>query len=152
MSSGQETTGVHTEIADAVVDALNDAVLSMAFTASRVYIPNVELSANEDTTVVRVWTDPEGRTSKAETRSKIRRQYPVLVAVLRRCDVNDNSDVDSCILLVEEIEDLFTKKPLDGYPGAVCLGTEQVVAYAWEALKQNRQYAGVVKLTFVQIA
>jgi|LSQX01.2.fsa_nt_gb hypothetical protein len=146
------TTGIHTAITEAVKDALNAAALSESFTATRVFIPDVELPTSETGTVVRVWPDPEGRTSKFETRSRLRRQYPVLVAVLRRCDVGLNSAVDPYIQLLEEIEDLFSGKQLTGNAAATCIGTEQVIGFSWEAMKRNRQYVGVVKLMFIRVS
>jgi len=143
---------IHTTIAEAVKDALNAAKLSQAFTATRVYVPELEVRLNADAIAVRVWPDPEGRSSKFETRGAMRRTYPVYVAVLRKCNVDDNAVVDAYMALLEEIEDLFAGKSLDGYTSAVCVSTEQVVAYAWESVRAKRQYTGVVKLTFLRVA
>lgn len=144
--------GIHTTIAAAVTDALNEAALSLPFSAARVYVPEIELRAADEAIAVRVWPDPEGRTGKFESRGHTRREYPIYVAVLARCNVDDNDVVDAYAALLEEIEDHFLGQALAGYPSARCRATDQVVLYAWESLRRNRQYAGVVKLTFMRVA
>lgn len=143
---------IHTTIAEAVKDALNAATLSKTFTATRVYVPELELRSNEDAIAVRVWPAPEGRVSTFATRAAIKRDYPVYVAVLRKCDVDTNATVDAYAALLEEIEDLFVGERLTGYTSAVCTVSEQVALYTWENIRRNRQYVGVVKLTFMRVA
>ena len=98
---------IHTTIAEAVKDALNAATLSQTIAATRVYAPDLELRSNEDAIAVRVWPAPEGRVSEFASRSTIKRDYPIYVAVLRKCDVDTNATVDAYAALLEEIEDLF---------------------------------------------
>lgn len=143
---------IHTTIAEAVKDALNAATLSKTFTATRVYAPELELRSNEDAIAVRVWPAPEGRVSTFASRGATSREYPVFVAVMRKCDVDTNATVDAYVALLEEIEDLFFGKKLTGYTSAFCRATEQIAAYAWENIRRNRQYVGVVKLTFLRVA
>ncbi len=143
---------IHTTIAEAVKDALNAATLSQTFTATRVYAPDMELRLNEDAIAVRVWPAPEGRVSTFASRGSIKRDYPVYVAVLRKCDVDTNATVDAYAALLEEIEDLFVGQRLTGYTSAFCTASEQVALYTWENIRRNRQYVGVVKLTFMRVA
>ncbi len=143
---------IHTTIAEAVKDALNAATLSQTIAATRVYAPDLELRSNEDAIAVRVWPAPEGRVSEFASRSTIKRDYPIYVAVLRKCDVDTNATVDAYAALLEEIEDLFVGERLTGYTSAVCTVSEQVALYTWENIRRNRQYVGVVKLTFMRVA
>jgi len=142
---------IHTTIAEAVTDALNAATLSQTFTATRVYVPEIELRLNEDAIAVRVWPAPEGRISTFADRSRIKRDYPIYVGVLRRCDIDVNATVDAYAALLEEIEDLFLGSRLTGYTSAFCTASEQIALYAWENLRRNRQYVGVIKLTFMRV-
>lgn len=142
---------IHTTIAEAVKTALNAATLSQSFTATRVYVPELELRDTEDAIVVRVWPAPEGRITTISDRQRTERKYPVFIGVLRKCDML-NATVDLYAALLEEIEDLFIAKRLTGYTSAACISTEQVALFGWEALRANRQYVGVIKLTFIRIA
>jgi len=146
-------SGVHTAIAEAVKDALNAASLSSSFTATRVYVPELELR-NTENLVVRVWPAPEGRVTTLDrgTRSRKRREYPVFVGVLKKCDVDTNATVDAYAYLLEQIEDEFLGNSLAGYTSAVCIAAEQVALFAWENMRQKRQYTGVSRLTFVRFA
>lgn len=143
---------VHTTIADAVTTALNAADMVKSFTATRVYIPELELRDAEDSLVVRVWPAPEGRITSFADRSRKRREYPVFIGIMQKCDVDDNDVLDEYAELLEEIEDLFVGERLTGYTSAVCISSEQVALFSWEAMRQERQYTGVVKLTFLRVA
>jgi hypothetical protein len=147
-------SGIHTTIAEAVKDALNAASLSQSFTATRVYVPELELRDTEDAIVVRVWPAPEGRvtTLGKGTRSARHREYPVYVCVLRKCDVDTNATVDAYAYLLEEIEDNFLGDQLTGYTSAVCIVAEEVALFTWENMRQLRQYTGVTKLIFRRIS
>lgn len=146
-------SGIHTTIAEAVKDALNGASLSQSFTATRVYVPELELRDTEDAVVVRVCPAPEGRLFSPSDRSRTRQQYPVHVAVLKKCDVDDNDVVDAYAGLLEEIQAFFSiGSRLASYTSAACIASEQVALFTWETMRQNRQYTGVLKLTFLRIA
>lgn len=136
-----------TDIADAVVAALNDAELSQPFTAVRRYVPKVDLEVLQaiDVTVVAA-----GVSRTIETRGSLRKEYRVDVGVRKKVDPADTDDCDPLMTLVEEIAELFIGSALGNYTTAIC--TEALCPdeppYNLDHMVELRQFTRVVQLTF----
>lgn len=139
------------EIADAVVAALNAATFSLSFNAERAYAPvndTVDLSTLEVTVAARAWTPT------AITRAMTDNEYIVDIGVQKRLtpglatNGQINAEADPLMLLVEEITDLFQRKPLEGYTTAANMLTapEQPI-YLDEHMRDHRVFSAVVRLT-----
>ncbi|MFH1022124.1 MAG: hypothetical protein V1809_01905 [Planctomycetota bacterium] len=132
-------------VADAVTSTLNAATLSLPFVAERHYQPVFDLAEMNDLHVTVV---PKGVEVKEVARSKATRDYTVDVAVQRKFEVGDATELDPLMRLVEEIAEGFTFRRLADYPGAAWVKTEYVSIFAQEHMRELRQFTSVLTLTF----
>lgn len=142
------------EAAEAVKDALNAAALSRSFAAVRAYMPSndtEDLSALEVTVVMRDWTP------KAVTRGATDNEYGIDVGVQQRLPegVLSNDDVnafcDPLMYFVQEIVDLFQRKPIPGYTTASCTAATNLPIYLPEHLREKKVFTSVVRLTVKKV-
>jgi hypothetical protein len=133
------------QIADAVTTQLNAAELSQEFVAERLYVPNFDL---EDMKELRVSVVPRELTILAHDRTTSKYNARIDVAVQRKFDHGSNAEIDSLIVLIEEIADLFRLKRLDSMPQARCVQVEHPVIYSHEHWEQYRQFTSLLTLTF----
>jgi hypothetical protein len=132
------------EIADAVVTALNAATLSQSFTAARLYVPIFDI---EQMATLHVSVVPRGLSRKKLDRTRDEYDYEIDVAVQKKTDMSQAAH-DALMLLVEEIADQFRDAPLEGYPGARCVGVQNVPIYAPDHMEELRQFTSVITFTF----
>ena len=136
---------VMTNIADAIVAALNVATFSQPVTAVRHYLPRFDLPELQ---ALHVSVVPKGVTQEMADRTRGQGDYSVDVAVQQKLQTADNAEIDALTNLVEEIGDHFRGRRLDSYPDAIWVRTEQSILYAPEHLAELRQFTSVVTFTF----
>ena len=134
-----------TDVADAVVAELNATAFSQPVEAKRSYLPQFDLAEMKDLHVTVV---PKGVTILPGSRSQNVYEAAIDVAVQKKLDKADNTEIDVLMGLVDEIADRFRLKRLDSYPGAVWTKTEQQPIYSQEHLDQMRQFTSVLTFTF----
>jgi hypothetical protein len=136
---------VITQIADAVVEALNAGTFSWTFTARRDYLPIYEL---EDVKDLRVTVVPKGVAIQSSGRNSNQHDVEIDVAVQKKLAKVEAAEIDPLIALVEEIADHFRFKRLISYTSAVWIKTENEPVYAPEHLDQFRVFTSILTLTF----
>ncbi len=134
-----------TEIADAVAATLNAATLSQPVTAERHYQPIFDLP---EMMALHVSVVARGVVINQLSRSSSAHDVQIDVAVQKKFDAGDSTELDPLMQLVEEIADLFRFKPLADYPAAMWLKTENVPIYSIEHMDQLRQFTSVLTITF----
>jgi hypothetical protein len=138
------------EIADAVVAALNGAKLSQALVAKRYYLPEFDLKAMDQ---LHVSVVPAELEEEISDRARDRAEYKIHVAVQKRVGKQDppgldQTAIDGLMTLVQEIDDLFRHKPLDGYPEAHWVKTENKPIYDPKHLKESGQFTSLLVFSF----
>lgn len=134
-----------TQVAEAVVAALNAATFSQPITVARSYLPRVELA---DLKTLKVTVVPSSVTVAAASRSQTQRDVAIDVAVQKKLGQEQNLSLDPLLALAEEIAEHFRAKRLDSFPGALCVKTEFKPIYAPEHIEQLRTFTSVLTLTF----
>lgn len=139
-------------IAEAVRAALAAASLSIAFTPSRGYLPTFTL---EDLATLRVVVVPSEWSEDFADRSLDRvLDLAVDVVVLKKVNVDDNTEVDPLMGLLWEIGGYFrsTAISISGYNAPIYLGAAMYpgapAGYSPEHAEENRAFVGMVKLRF----
>ena len=138
-----------TDVAGAVVAELNAGSFSQPFEAKRCYLPKYDLAEMKDLHVTVV---PKGVTILPGSRSQNQHDVAIDVAVQKKLEKTDNTEIDALMGLVDEIAGRFRLKRLDSYPNAVWLKTEQQPIYSQEHLDQMRQFTSVLTFTFRVVA
>jgi hypothetical protein len=133
------------QIADAVVAELNAVTFSQPLEAKRAYLPQFDLPEMKDLHVTVV---PKGVTILPGSRSQNQHEVAIDVAVQKKLEEANNTEIDALMGLVDEIAGRFRLKRLDSYPDAVWLKTEQQPIYSQEHLDQMRQFTSVLTFTF----
>jgi len=139
-----------TEIADAVVTALNAAHLSQPFEAQRYYLPEFDL---KDMDTLHVSVVPAELDEEIADRARDRAEYKIHVAVQKRVTKSDppgidQAAIDGLMTLVQEIDDLFRHKALVGYAQASWVKTENKPIYDPKHLKDSGQFTSLLVFTF----
>src|SRR4029078_4956496 len=108
------------EIADAVVDLLNETTFDQGFTAERRYLPIFELP---DMKVLHVTVVPKSKTDVLFARSSAAHEVQADVAVQKKFASEDAVELDPLLKLVEDIADLFRLKTLNASRPATWIKT-----------------------------
>ncbi len=137
-----------TQVAEAVVAALNAAAFSQPIAAARSYLPRVELA---DLKTLKVTVVPSSVSVVTASRGQTQRDVAIDVAVQKKLAREQNADLDPLLILAEEIAEHFRGKRLDSFPDAVWVKTEFKPIYAPEHIEQLRTFTSVVTLTFRMI-
>lgn len=136
---------VITDIADAVAAEINAGSFSQPLTAVREYLPSFELA---DMQMLRVTVVPKSLTTLPGGRSHNQHDFAIDVAVQKKLDAADNTEIDELMTLVDELADHLRFKRLTDYPNAVWLKTENQPVYAQEHLQELRQFTSILTFTF----
>ena len=138
----------HTDIADAVVAALNGHTFSLDFTAVRKYRPYLKREEMGDDLYVTVI--PATYAAEPADRARRQRDFAIDVAVQQAVDPESLTACDALADLLEDIEELFSMRRLDGLPAATWLGVETLpgadAGYALEHLDEQRVYSGFLRM------
>ena len=136
---------VITDIADAVAAEINAGSFSKPVSAVREYLPAFELA---DMQTLRVTVVPKSVTTLPGGRAHNQYDYAIDVAVQKKLDAADNTEIDELMTLIDELADHLRFKRLTDYPNAAWLKTENVPVYSPEHLEQLRQFTSVITITF----
>jgi len=131
-----------TDIADAVVTALNGQSFSQSFTAARAYRPSFDLQEMKDLHVTVV---PKGIELITAGRNLPQSDVLIDIGVQKKLAESDETEIDALMGLVQEIVEFIrdTKK----FGGASWVKTENVPIYSQEHLSELRQFTSVLTLT-----
>ncbi|MBI5725211.1 MAG: hypothetical protein HZA50_14725 [Planctomycetes bacterium] len=139
---------VTVDIAEAVVSELNAGAFSQAFTAVREWLPRFDLAELKDLHVTVV---PKVVSEQPAGRKVCQYEYSVDVGIQKKLTINngaEKAEIDSLIVLVEEIAGFFRQRRLSAYPDAAWVKTEYSHLYVVEHLSQLGQFTSVLTLTF----
>jgi hypothetical protein len=145
------------EILQAVTDTLNDHVFSVAFTATRSYLPIEKL---EDLTDLAVVVCPAPVSSAISSRNARLRTHNLDIAVMRRAEAT-NAAVDPLMALLEEIDVFLWDREYRGLPmlqtngetfhaawqSSAMVGSAEA-GYAPEILKSKGCFVGVLRVEY----
>jgi hypothetical protein len=140
-----------TDIADAVVTELNAAPVPPAtgfaqtFTAARAYRPQFDLP---DLKTLKVTVVPKGIEIINVTRHANQNDVSVDIAVQKKVNPTDTTDMDALMTLVEQIADFFRLRRMTAFPTALWTKTDNVPVYSPEHLEQKQVFTSVLTLTF----
>jgi hypothetical protein len=134
-----------TEIADAVTAELNGHVFNLPFTAERHYLPVFELPEMK---TLHVTVVPKGLTVTQIARNTAAYDAQIDVAIQKKFDASDATELDPLLALTEEIAEFFRFKTLTGTLRACWIKTEHPALYAPEHMDQLRQFTSLITLTF----
>ncbi|QDT33985.1 hypothetical protein [Thalassoglobus polymorphus] len=136
---------VITDIADAVAAEINAGSFSQPVSATREYLPAFELA---DMQTLRVTVVPKSVTTLPGGRAHNQYDYAIDVAVQKKLDAADNTEIDELMTLVDELAEHLRFKRLTDYPNAAWLKTENQPVYAQEHLQELRQFTSILTFTF----
>jgi len=136
---------VAVDIANAVVSALNAETFSQAFTASRTWVPRETL---EDLKTLTVSVVPETVRAERHDRAQFTEDHRIVVAVRKKLDGDDLTDVDPYVLLVQEIADYLRAARPPTYQDAAPVGVEIDPIFAPDQLDTKRQFTSVLTVTY----
>jgi hypothetical protein len=137
-----------TTIADAVVTELNGAgpgAFGQAFTAARHYRPQFDLA---ELKTLRVSVAPKGIAITGLMRNANQHDVSIDVAVQKKVSPTDAAELDSLVLLTEQIADFFRLRRLSALPEALWTKTDNLPVYSPEHLEQKQVFTSVLTLTF----
>jgi hypothetical protein len=136
-----------TDIADAVVTALNADTFSAEFTATRMFRPEFKPQALAAITVVVV---PRNWSSTLVSRNSSEHSCAVDVAVMKKVDSESAAELDPLLALADEIAAALQPMRFDDL-NANCTAVENVnpeSVIVLEHLHENRVFTCVVRATF----
>jgi len=141
------------QIADAMVDALNDASLSQSFTATRKNRPRFALADLADLTVT---VAPRRMTTELSARDlTVTGDYLVDVGILKRFDdtgqAPDNDDTDPYLYLVEEIRNTLFGQRLAAGLGVVIGATTGDDLFDVEDLDTQQLFTAALTFTIREV-
>lgn len=131
------------EIADALVVALNGHTFGQPFIARRCYVPVFDLKEMKDLHVTVV---PRGIEMATAGRSLLQNDVQIDVAVQRKLQTSEATEIDLLMGLVQEIADYIQKASRIG--NAAWVRTENKPIYSPEHLEQLRQFTSVLTVTY----
>lgn len=144
------------EIADAVVEVLNEAVLSLPFTAKRLYVPIHEIRDLKDLTVSVVPSSLNPRILDRAGRNMYDYFIDIgiqqLIGVGKLSDEEINSACDPLMQLAEEIiSELFLiELPIAHDPPPRCIDADNMPIYDPHHIDERRVFTSLVTLNFRQ--
>lgn len=150
-------------IAEAVTKAINEATLSQEATAILHDIQAEDSFAEwddmlEDLNVLHVDVVPVDDETTLAGRGNTAHRCSVDVAIRKRFDAKDQDPqtgrikrerIKELVGLLEEIAEIFAGKRLEYYEPAAWAATRNTAMYSRKHLRENRQYTGISRLTFV---
>lgn len=134
-----------TQVAAAVVTALNAGSWSMSFTAVRQHVVSPKL---EDLGTMLVAVVPISSDIEQFTRGSVVKVIAADVGVMARVSAIDTATIDPYVDLVDEIVDAFHGKRLTGLPAAMCTASRPEPIYDALRLEQERLFFSIINLEF----
>ena len=139
------------QIADSIVTELNDAHFSQDFTAVRKWIVKWTLP---DLNTLRVTVVPGPASYEPLDRRRDDQRHEMDIAVQKKVNPNENSQIDLLVGLVEEFVAHFRSKGLSAAGTAIKCVRRQLIpgseaAVAKEHLEDFRTFTGVLRTTWL---
>lgn len=131
-----------TDIADAVVAAMNGHTFSQAFTAARAYRPVFELQDMKD---LRVTVVPKAVELTTAGRGLAQSDVQIDIGVQKKLADTDDAEIDALMGLVQEIADFI--RATGRFGDAAWIKTDNAPIYSQEHLGELRQFTSVLTLT-----
>lgn len=137
--------GTIVTLADAIVQELNSTSFTMAFTATRGYLPRREL---EEMDTLRVTVVPRAATRGLHTRAEHLLELTVDIAIQKKLAAESNAEIDGLVDLVEEVSDFISGRDLQTFNDAVWTETRHEVLFSEEHMDKLRLFTSVLSLTY----
>lgn len=135
-----------TQVADAVLDELQNNTFSQPFTSERVYLPRYTPKELKDLHVTVV---PAGWQSDYQSRQMTRRLCTIQVGLQKKLTSEDNTEIDPLVGLAQEIEDYFrTIKRLKSVEAILMTVECLAVPADDDDLDQRKIFTSVLALTY----
>ncbi len=135
-----------TDLADAVVTAINAASFSLEFTAARLWLPRFD---RKDLDTLTISVVPRTTANEIEARpARFDRTCEIDLAVQAAVANAAPATVDPLADLLEELADWALGRALDGPPAATCIGVDETTLSDPNHLMELSLYTGVLRLTF----
>jgi hypothetical protein len=131
-----------TDIADAVVAALNGQTFSQPVTAERAYRAAFDLQEMKD---LRVTVVPKGLELITAGRGVAQSDVQIDIGVQKKLTTGDDVEIDELMGLVQEIVEFV--RATRQFGDAVWVKTENTPIYSQEHLGELRQFTSVLTLT-----
>lgn len=131
-----------TDIADAVVDALNGQTFSQPVTAVRAYRAAFDLQEMKDLHVTVV---PKGLELITAGRGVAQSDVQIDIGVQKKLATGDDAEIDELMGLVQEIAEFI--RTTRQFGDAAWVKTENTPIYSQEHLGELRQFTSVLTLT-----
>lgn len=133
-------------IAQAIVDDLNAAGLTPAFTAARALVPTLDLSTIGD--AVQVLVVPRSATFDGGTRLAQFADLAIDIGVQAKVNVDDPASADPLLALVQAIGVRLRGRTLAGAPGAQWRAMSNEPAMAADHLAKFQVLTSVLTVTY----
>lgn len=134
------------QIADAVVAELNDASLSLPFTARRSYLPTYKLEELDELHVTVIAKDVVG---EMVDRSRDNETHRIDVGIQKRLSEIANGTIDPLMQVSREIRDHLKRRQLTDFPTAAIIGFEHDPVYVPRHLEEHNQFTSVITLSYL---
>jgi len=139
------------DIADSIVTELNNTQFGLEFTAVRKWIAKWTLP---DLSTLRVTVVPGPASYEPLDRRRDDERHEMDIAVQKKVNPNENSEIDALVTLLEEFVDHFRQKQLTAGGKAIkCMRRAYVpgseAAVAKEHLEDFRTFTGVLRTTWL---
>ena len=131
-----------TDIADAVVAALNGHTFSQVLTVARAYRPVFELQDMKD---LRVTVVPKAVELTTAGRGLAQSDVQIDIGVQKKLADTDDAEIDALMGLVQEIADFI--RATGRFGDAAWIKTDNAPIYSQEHLGELRQFTSVLTLT-----
>lgn len=130
------------DIADALVTALNGQTFSQPVTAARAYRAAFDLQEMKD---LRVTVVPKGLELITAGRGMAQSDVQIDIGVQKKLATGDDAEIDELMGLVQEIAEFI--RTTRQFGDAVWVKTENTPIYSQEHLGELRQFTSVLTLT-----
>ncbi|HUX03190.1 MAG TPA: hypothetical protein VMY35_19685 [Phycisphaerae bacterium] len=131
-----------TDIADAVVAALNAETFSVEFTAERAWVPSFDLP---DLVDLQVRVIPAQKETARDTRDAWADTHEMHLGVMQKLDAVTNAVIDPLVGLVQEIEDFLRGRKFESV-AVTCEGVDVPVVADPLYLREKRTFQSVLVL------
>jgi len=133
-----------TELAQAVVVALNAETFALDFMAKRIVLPQTKL---EDLDGLTVSVVPRSDELTSLTRGLTAHEMKIDIAIQQRVSAVDNTTIDPLIALAEEVRTFLNRQRIgDG----IWKRTQHEPIYLPDHLRQLRTFTSVITVTYIE--
>ncbi len=136
---------IATDIADAVVNELNDGTFSQSFNAERSVMPERDLSDLSDLVVTVV---PRGVTITNSTRATSQYEITINVGVQQKVEGEKDDAVATLGAFVDELAEFLSRRQLEDQPGVQWSQTENDPIYSPQHLSERHVFTSVLTITY----